>query len=407
MTINLNRLFILCLFYLAPIIDAVSGYLILSELVSEGGTGSPSQVFRLLVLIIMLFILLQNKRFVYIASFLIGYLILIELYFFMVHQNIYGVVIGLIYGNKISYLLMIFFTLYLLIKKHLLSPIKLLMHVRNYVAITAVILVGSFVSGSGFHTYGEGTFGVKGFFAAGNGLGIFMGAGLLLSIYYWNLTRERYSLELSLLILFGTIVIGSKTALLLSLVGFVSIVVLLGNAILILSMFFLALIVIGTYFNEIIKLFVTVFDVILFRLENSDSILSWVFSNRDNYFIEAIDTVSFENYLLIRLFIGFGAYISFRDPYGFYSTIDILESDIVDLFFMYGAIMVAFYIVFVIKGIYQGILYRNFFLTLIFTLLMGHSFMAGHVIFNGMSGVLVPILFLLLLVMKKDIRCRK
>lgn len=396
MKVNLNKIFILLLFYIAPLVDSLTGYLVLSNFMSEGAGGSPSQIFRLFILVIMAFILTGNRRYFYGAAIFISYIALVELYFSLFHQGVYGTVIGLIYGSKMGYLLMVFFTLSLLIKTNSLSPLILLKHLRNYVAITAVSLIISFLTGVGFNTYGEGTFGVKGFFPAGNGLGVFMGVGTLLSIYYWRLSKERFSLCFSLVILFGTLIIGSKTALLLGLIGVLSIIALSGNVIFTVLSMVSAFMILGFYYDELISLFSVVYDVILFRFENSDSIFSWIFSNRDIYFLDAMRVVSFDGIFIARFIIGFGAYISFRNPYDYHSSIDVLESDIADLFFMYGIIAALIYISFIVIGLYKGLVANNYFLSFCFFLLMGHSFIAGHVIFNGMSGVLVPILFLLL-----------
>lgn len=407
MTINIDKLFILCLFYLAPVIDALSGYLILSNFLQEGAAGSPSQVFRFFILVLMLFILSQSRQFLWKVSLFFAYIVSVEIYFFIFHQNSYGLAIGIVYGSKVGYLIMVFLTLSFLINRHCLTSIDLLRHTRNYIAITAAILIFSFLSGLGFNTYAEGTFGVKGFFAAGNGLGVFMGIGLLLSIYYWYISRERFALLISLVIFFATVIIGSKTAFLLGLIGLLSILVFLKSLILIIFATLAAFSIIGFYANEIFDLLSTIFDVILFRYENSESIFSWIFSNRDNYFANAISQISFEGFLLLRIIIGFGAYISFREPFQTYPAIDILESDMADILFMYGVVMLIFYFMFIVTGLYKGIIRKHYFLTLSFILLMGHSFIAGHVIFNGMSGVLVPILFLLILMKRQHLKCQK
>ncbi len=404
MSISLSKSYLILLFYIAPFVDAISGYLILSGIIPEGGVGSPSQVFRLLLLLLMTIISMREKQFFRIIVFLIAYLVLIEFSFFMFHLSIYGYIIGLIYGNKLVYLTLVFISLSILLKHNQITYISLIMYIRNYIALTAIILLLSFMLGLGFHTYGEGTFGFKGFFAAGNGLGIFLGIGLLISVYYWKLTKDKYSLLLSLLIIFATIIIGSKTALVLSMISLIMIVFSFQNYFLKFLIFTMLFLGVSINITEILSIFQTVFDVITFRFSNSDSVLSWIFSNRDNYFIHAINSVSFDNFLILRLFIGFGPYISFREPFGTYSSIDILESDFTDIFFMYGLIFTSIYIIFILFNIYKGLTSKKFFLSLIFLLLMGHSFLAGHVLFNGMSGVLVPLLSLLILHIKQGIK---
>lgn len=407
MRISIYKTYLILIFYIAPFIDAFSGYLILSGIISEGGAGSPSQIFRFIVLILMLLISWRDKKIFYFLIGFIVYIIFIEFSFFVVHQNIYGYIIGLVYGNKLVYLVLVFISLYILIKNNQLSFIILLMHLRNYIVITSLIMIISFLSGTGFNTYDEGTFGIKGFFAASNGLGIFMGIGLLLSIYYWKITRENFSLLLVFMILFSTIIIGSKTALLLSIVGFVSIVLFLNNIFLTTFVSVAVLSFIGYYFDEIVTIFYTIFDVIIFRFGNSDSIFSWIFSNRDNYFVDAISSISFDGFLFLRLFVGFGTYISFRNPFESYLSIDVLETDFADILFMYGLFFIVFYMFFILFNLYNGIKNKKYYLSFLFILLMGHSLIAGHVLFNGMSGLLVPLLSIFLLTNKQELKCKK
>ena len=404
MKISISKTYLILLFYIAPFIDALSGYLVLSKIIMEGGAGSPSQLFRLLIMLIALILLLEDKKKFLTIVLFVGYVITIEFSFFMIHQNLYGYIIGLVYGNKLVYLLLIFMSLHIMLKSKFLSYLDLIKHIRNYITITAIILSLSFLFGVGFNTYGEGTFGFKGFFAAGNGLGVFQGIGLLISIYYWKVTQERYSLVFALIILFSTVIIGSKTALILSLLGFLSIIIFTKSIWLKSLVILLISLTIGIYINDILDIFYTVFDVILFRFGNSDSIFSWIFSNRDNYFIDAINSVSFDGLLILRLFIGFGAFISFREPLGNYPSIDILESDFADVLFMYGILFIVIYVLFILFNLYKGLNSKKFFLTFIFLLIISHSLIAGHVLFNGMSGVLVPLLSLLILNQQQGIK---
>lgn len=406
MKVNLSDIFLLSIFYLAPFIDAFSGYLVLNGIILEGSAGSPSQVFRLLVAVLMLFFLINNNALSYPIVFFVLYIIIVEIFFFVFHQDILGLVIGFIYGSKIVYLAMVFCTLSVL-KNNLISSSMLLLHLRNYIAITASLLILSFLSGFGFNTYAEGTFGFKGFFAGGNSLGIFLGVGLLLSIYYWSLLRRPFPFFVCVTILVSLVVVGSKTALLLSLLGVTSIIFFLRSRLLVAFVLVVLLVVGLTFSNEIIHAFFKVYDVILFRFSNSASISSWVLSYRDIYIADAIGQVSYDGLLLFRLFIGFGAYVSFRDPFQSYGSIDILESDVADLFFMYGGLMVLGYLIVILCALYHGLIRRKYFLVMSFLLLIAHSIMAGHVIFNGMSGVMVPAIFLLLFMPRDDVECRR
>jgi hypothetical protein len=402
MQIKITTLYLILLFYISPFIDAISGYLVLSEIISEGGVGSPSQIFRFLLLLISLKITFKNKIFFNIILFIIFYIIIIEFIFFMVHNNLYGYIIGLVYGNKLVYLLLIYTSLLILFKTNVISFLILLKYIRNYVLITSIILTLSFISGLGFNTYDEGTFGFKGFYAAGNGLGIFQGIGLLLSVYYWKITKEKFALISIFIIVFATTIIGSKTALFLSVLSLLSIVFLQKSIFIKGIIVFILFLLFTIFIDQILSSFKIVFDVIIFRFNNSESVFSWLFSNRDNYLISALNSFSLDGILILRVLVGFGAFISFRNPRGTYQSIDILESDFLDIFFMYGIIFLLIYIIFITSHIYIAFMKKKFFISLIFLLLMTHSIMAGHILFNGMSGILVPLLSLLIINSKKE-----
>lgn len=399
--ISLGTTYLMLLFYIAPFIDSLSGALVLNGIIPEGGAGSPSQLFRLFLILISIIIIKKSRKIFFAMLLVIFYIILVEYYFFMVHGSIFGYIIGIVYASKLVYLILIFTSLYILSKFGTLTYMSLLKYFRNSIFITSMLLVIPFFLGIGFNTYAEETFGVKGFFAAGNGLGIYMGIGLLLSIYYWKITREKYSLIISLVILFSTIIIGSKTAFVLSIIGLISLIIMLKNKYV---SFFSALIVLFSFYmlyEQITETINMVFDVIVLRFNNSESLLSFIFSNRDVYFMDALSTINFDGFLLLRVLIGFGIYISFRNPFTQHNGMDTLESDFADILFMYGIVFLCLYLYFIFYILYKSIMTKQFFLGIIFFLLMIHSIMAGHILFNGMSGILVPILSFTILMKTK------
>lgn len=400
--ISLFNFFIFFLFYLSPIIDSLSGFLILSHILQEGSAGTPSQLFRLLLILIMI-LLLKRKTYFYTALLFVLYITFIESFFALFHSGWYGYIIGLVYSSKIFYLLLIFLTLHYFYTIQKIDFMRLLFLNRNYFFISALLICIPFFLGIGFNTYKEGTFGFKGFFAAGNGLGIFMGTGLLLTIYYWRIVRDLYSLFIVMVVFFSTIIIGSKTVLIFGAIATLFIIFSFRNRIVSYSFFIVMLSTIVYFSHEIFNVLKIIFDVILYRYENNPSFSSFLMSSRDVFFTDAIKNISFEGIYLFRFFLGFGAYISFRDPSSTYQSIDSLESDLSDLFFMYGMIMLIIYLVFMFYILIKSISKKIYSLSLIFGLLLIHSLIAGHVMFNGMSGVMIPIVSLLILSYKKPI----
>jgi hypothetical protein len=99
--------------------------------------------------------------------------------------------------------------------------------------------------------------------------------------------------------------------------------------------------------------------------------------------------------LFYRNILGGGSFLSFRDPAEFVPAFDTLETDLFDVFFMYGIIGVAVYCGITLMGTYTALIRRMPMLMFFFLVVMAHSLVAGHVIFNGMSVLGVVLLLLI------------
>lgn len=110
MKISLNQSFLILLFYVSPFVDAMSGYLILSGMLSDGGAGSPSQLFRLLLITLSLIILTKSKKYFISLLLLIFYIIVFEFSIFQIHLSPFGYIVSLIYATKLIYLVLVFYT---------------------------------------------------------------------------------------------------------------------------------------------------------------------------------------------------------------------------------------------------------------------------------------------------------
>lgn len=395
--VPLSKVFLISLFYLAPIVDCLTGVLILGGIIPEGGAGSPSQLFRFFLTLLVLKFSTLSKKYFYFTLSLLAYIIAIEAVSSIFHQSVYGLTIGMVYGSKVIFLVLIFTSLKIFINQGIIDVFEVIEYFKKCVVLTSVLLIVPFFLGIGYNTYAEGTFGFKGFFPSGNGLGIFMGSGLLFLIYAHRITVDRYSYHKILLALFGTAIIGSKTALLFVFVGVMMLLIFVLNKKASLVIVSFAFVVFLYYLPMIIELFDLVFDVIVFRYNKSDSLFSFIMSARDDYFISALNDYRIDGLYILRVAFGFGAYTSFRNPSNAYSTIDVLESDFADLFFMYGALTLLCYIFALFYFCYLSIKKKELILGLIFMFISLHSLIAGHMAFNGMSGVLLPVLAFIIL----------
>lgn len=396
MKISVSHLFLGSLFYLAPIFDCLTGLLVLGGTLREGAAGSPSQLFRFILMFGMFFYLIPYKKYFFLTTLLFFYFLLVEAVGFIFHKSLYGVVVGIVYSSKIVYLTMIFFIFKSLINNNSISYDQLTKYLKNGVFISSLLLIAPFIFGLGFNTYVEGTFGVKGFFSSGNGLGVFLGCGLLFMSYSLKSDKSNYGILKTIIVLFATLIVGSKTTIICVGVSLIYLMFFVFNKKTSLTIALLVTIFVFYYFPLIKSGLETVFDVVLFRFKNSDSFLTFLMSQRDVYFRDAITNLETNGVYALRLITGLGALISFRSPHVNFDSIDTLESDLTDLIFTYGIISVLVYLGWAIYLHYQYISKRLFF-GIIFTLLILHSVLAGHILFNGMSGVLLPIFSLLIL----------
>ena len=388
--LTLTGVFVTSVFLVSPFIDSLSGAMVLGGIIPEGGAGSPSQFLRLVILLLGFFVVLKIDKYFYTSIVLLFYIFFSESVFAFFHGSYFGFIIGLVYGSKIAYVLLVFFALRTIIESKSIALYSLHRYIFIYVTLTAVLLIVPFLFGVGFSTYREGTFGVKGFFSAGNGLGIFLGSGLLVLVYFWRLQGGFQYFSAFFVVLLATFIVGTKTSIIMGGAGIVALFNCFNRYLGVLLVFVIFFIV-ATYSDYLFDLVKLVYDVILFRYSNSDDILSFIFSNRDVYIHDALVEFDIDGLNAIRIFWGFGGFTSFRAPSASYDGLDVLESDLADLYFMYGFISMI-YFGFIVWVIVKSLRARSYFLGFVFVLLSVHSILAGHVIFNGMSGTMFSLI---------------
>jgi hypothetical protein len=153
------------------------------------------------------------------------------------------------------------------------------------------------------------------------------------------------------------------------------------------------------YLPSIIDFLSKVYEVVIFRYNNND-FLSFIFSSRDDFVTDAFRSYYKTDYIL-RFFTGGGSILSFQKPDNF--TYDTLETDLFDIFFMFGIIFALIYLSIILFFLHKAFVYKKYTMVFIFLLVSFHSIMAGHVIFNGMSSIVVVMLMLLILNKNSDV----
>jgi hypothetical protein len=97
----------------------------------------------------------------------------------------------------------------------------------------------------------------------------------------------------------------------------------------------------------------------------------------------------------VRFFTGGGSILSFQKLDNF--KYDTLETDLFDIFFMYGIAFALIYLFIIFYFLYKTLEQKKYILFLLFLLMSFHSIMAGHIIFNAMSFIIVILLMPLVL----------
>ncbi|MFT6586823.1 MAG: hypothetical protein ACJAUY_001750 [Cognaticolwellia sp.] len=366
------------LFILLPIFDAINGYLVVQGIIESAGIASPSQLGRLLVTILLVYIILI-KRLSILPVFFLIYLLIVEVFSGLYHQNQYGFTYGVLSAYKIGYLILLTITL----KHYAKSPEgfqQLVVFFKYNLIIISSMLYFSIITGVGNSTYGFG-FGTKSFFASGNGLGLYLGVGSLFLIGLRHYKLASFSQKTLVYIVLSIALIGSKTALVFCTFNLLCLVMLSKYRIsftVVLSLLVFALL------PKIIDFFGVLFDVIIKRQANSDSLILYLGSGRIEYVIDAFNVFFSERSNPLRLLFGMGAFTSFQNPLSV-QVFDTLETDLFDLLFMYGAFTVILYLTVISATLFKLRKHKVFFFGML--LLSLHSIIAGHVIFNGMSSV--------------------
>ncbi|KAB1183219.1 O-antigen ligase family protein [Photobacterium damselae] len=388
-TFSFKKIIIIYVLIFLPICDMVNGYLVVNGILTSGGIGSPSQIGRLVAIILFSIYIFKERINIYWLGGALLLLLLFEIHGALYLQSVIGFIFGVTNSYKIFYLItsLVVFSKIIDNRYYLIYFIKTL-KINLYIVSGSIII--AFVFGIGNSTYGWGS-GTKGFFSSGNSLGIYIGslAILYLSLYRYKLMKD-YEFYLFLIIPISLLFLSSKTALLLSAIILLYWLIVSRFRYLIIPLFILF---ISLYHNAILDKISVLFEVIISRYDNSADLFSFIASGRYGFVDNAFDIFYGSEPSILRYIIGMGSFVSYQNVDSLYVTYDTLETDFFDIFFMYGIFGVISYI-----GLYIYIyIYTksNKVWVLSLSLLFMHSLIAGHVIFNGMSCVALLSIFIL------------
>lgn len=380
------------IFYLTPLLDSITGYFVLNGIISEASIFSPSQLGKIIIVLYVLLELYKKSGLkFYSVILLIGYISTLEIICYLYFgTTLYAYMVGFVQLFKLCYIISIYFYTKNLVDSDILNYEKLILILKNSALIYSLILIITTILGINTQTYGSETFGTKGVFASGNGLSLYLGVFSSIALFDSIKKKSLKSKIIFSIIFMSCILVGTKA----------SIVFLIFNLVIIfkfspklIKFIMVAGLIFSIYYLR--DIFLMVFDVIIHRYKNSSSLKAFLASGRDNYINGAFEKYKVDNLLSLRIFFGAGSFVSFRSSLVDMKGFDTLENDFFDIFFMYGVNGLIIYLGFLVKYVISFIKRKNYFLTMIFILVYGYSNIAGHVVFNAMSGltlVLVPII---------------
>ena len=366
---------------LSPFADLITGIMILKMGMGEGFIGSPSQLIRIVFLISFFFLL--NKRELLISIGVLLWLIAIESTAFFYIPSFSPFISGLNNSIKILFILLLYFATKQSLA-HGISYSKLSNALLNSSMFYGLgILIPTFL-GIGMTTYTEGTFGQRGLFASGNALGIYLGLTSFYALLRKN--KTKYEKIQTIIIIAALSILGTKTALLCLGCAFIIFLSMQPKTI---RLLFICLItgILILYYEKLIELFSTVFDVIIFLYDRKPTFFSFIMNSRDDYILGAFSDFFKSDIWFLKLCFGGGAFISFRPYYVDGMVFDQLETDIFDVFFMYGIIGAIAYLSCIGFFLTKAIKTKNMFLTLVTLFFSFHSILAGHIIFDGIPMI--------------------
>ena len=140
-----------------------------------------------------------------------------------------------------------------------------------------------------------------------------------------------------------------------------------------------------------------VFENIIFKYNKIDDKSVLLASSRDVFIQHAFDKLNLEGFSSFSVLFGGGAYFAYES---FLFPIELkrkfLENDLFELFFCYGLTPALAYLFYLGSSIVRGTFSKKYFLSFCLFLVSLHSLLAGHVLFNGTSSIMLVFILLLI-----------
>ena len=197
------------LFILSIAIDNINGYL----MVQRGIKTPIGQLFRFLIIIIIISILQRKESAVRKIAFSSFFILVYSLYFTVFYDASFS--------REMMVLIRIFYTPFLILffytERRAFNIEQLYKYIVNYGFLISSLIIVCFIMGWGNLSYREAYgFGVKAFYKAGNDLSLTIVFSLAIScVYYSKYSENAFTLAKCTLITIGGILIGTRVSMLL------------------------------------------------------------------------------------------------------------------------------------------------------------------------------------------------
>lgn len=370
-----------------PIVDNLTGALFKLHIMPEGSIGSPSQIARFGLFVLVIWLIDNAKyssslRMILLVS---CYLLTIEVVLACIHMNFKAFLYGIVFSIKILFAISCYYYVSHWLNFDKERTVYVIKKVIQYGTIVSLLVLTAYFSGFHIANYQLGL-ATRGLFISGNGLGIVLGISTIFLVYYNQKITIITFLHI-ILLLITTALLGTKASLIFLLVALILLTVKLTKqapvvtllVILLASIYLLA---------PIIGLLSEVFENIIFKFNNIEDKLHFIASSRDRFIRDAFMQMDVAGFKALRVIFGGGAYYAYMDD-AFNSSMarKALENDLFELFFSYGVLTAIAYVTVYCFALRECIRRGNKVIAVALSLVFFHSITMGHVLFNGTSAI--------------------
>lgn len=400
---NIESILILISFGSIAIIDSINGFIIrnFDTIVSLG------QIYRILLIIFMLYLITKFRQFRIIPILIVGYLTLIQiLYFLIYHGSVHILFNDLV---EISKFILIIFIIeaFKALRIHEKNFKRLLRNIflANLILFPVSLLIPKLL-GVGYSMYSNNV-GNSGFFYAANDLNavlIILFAYGINILFQGNLTRNKW-ISFSVIVLSiaaSLILLGSKSS-----IAFTALIIFIytikffkekkkyfsrKNIVLSLTGIVVLMAAAGIVFNDDINKSLERHSYFFEKQAKEGNVISFIVTGRDEFLSASYQAYVNADLKFLRFWLGVGSDTHAKETAAYFSDDRdslIIEMDIWDTLFRYGFLGVVIMYGYLLLIIYEHVRLNqnyNFNFLLCFALLLMYSSLGGHVLYSALSG---------------------